>query len=81
MKIYSISSHRQPERCDPPDCGLSMGLTTPHHKKPASYKMLQLASELDRCFGMIYTVENGFEIGNMVFQESLQSMITKNSSK
>jgi hypothetical protein len=34
-----------------PALKLGEGLTTPHCKKPASYKMLQRALDLDRFFG------------------------------
>jgi hypothetical protein len=47
-----ISRSRQPTRDGPPPLGLSERLTTPHRNKPAYYKMLHGASEMDGFFKM-----------------------------
>jgi len=51
--------------------GVVQGVTTPHCKTLACYKMLHRALDLDRSFGMAKAVENGYEFWNMECSESL----------
>jgi hypothetical protein len=49
--MNKVMDSQEGARGDPSAWGLGKGLTTPHHEKPACYKMLHKASELDRFFG------------------------------
>jgi hypothetical protein len=73
-----ITSRGQPIRYGLPAWGLGEGLTTPHHRKPASYKMYR-ASDLDGFFRTAYAMENEYEIlEHGTLKESLQGRFTGN---
>jgi hypothetical protein len=46
-----------------------MELTTPHHKKISTLKMLHRVSDCDRYFGIIHTIQNGNEVWNFEYEE------------
>jgi hypothetical protein len=63
-----------------------MGLTTPRHKKISTLKILQRVSDCDRHFGMIHAIQNGYEVGNLEYEEykaslCISSLIAKYSCK
>ena len=59
------------KRSGPPSRGLGEMLTNPFRKNSPCYEMLQRASDLERCFGMIQAFESGHGIWNVEFEESL----------
>jgi len=68
-------------RYSPPAWGLGKEVTTPCHRTPACYKILNRASDLDGFFGTTYGMGNGYEIWNMKCEESLLASFTENHSK
>jgi hypothetical protein len=59
LRVYWISSRKQPTRSGPPVCGLGKVLTSPHCKMQAFYEHDICASGLDWIFGTTYENPDG----------------------
>jgi hypothetical protein len=62
-----ICSHRYLTKGGLPDWGLGNRLTTPRHKKPASYKMLHRSSDLDGSCVTTKALKSGYNIWYMEY--------------